>query len=85
MEEIIKYNNRKLYSKSMSQYATLEYINDLIKTDQKFTINAHGTGEEKAGEVLIQVLIKNLTKQVKNGTMGKDELTKLIKELNRGY
>ena len=38
MEVIKKYTNRKLYSLKTNSYVTLEYINDLVKTNQKFQV-----------------------------------------------
>lgn len=38
MEVIKKYTNRKLYSTKLSKYVTLNYILDLVKTKQKFTV-----------------------------------------------
>lgn len=38
MEVIKKYSNRKLYSTKLSKYVTLNYVLDLVKTKQKFTV-----------------------------------------------
>ena len=38
MEIIKRYQNRKLYSTTLSRYVTLDYVIDLIKTNQRFTV-----------------------------------------------
>jgi polyhydroxyalkanoate synthesis regulator protein len=38
MEIIMKYNNRKLYSTAVSAYVSLDYIVELVKSNQKFQV-----------------------------------------------
>lgn len=38
MEIIVKYENRKYYSKTLSKYVDLNYMFDLAKTKQKFQV-----------------------------------------------
>ena len=45
METIIKYDNRKLYSKTLGKYVRQDYILDLVKTGQKFKVERYGKGD----------------------------------------
>ena len=38
MEVIVKYPNRKLYSRSLKRYVDLGYIKDMVKTNQHFLV-----------------------------------------------
>ena len=71
METIVKYNNRKLYSKMSKCYVDLPYIADLVRTSQKFEVTDHKSKE-------------NITKEtVKNSLMtvdiSMDDMVKLIR------
>jgi polyhydroxyalkanoate synthesis regulator protein len=71
METIVKYNNRKLYSKMSRSYVDLPYIADLVRTSQKFEVTDHKSKE-------------NITKEtVKNSLMtvdiSMDAMVKLIR------
>lgn len=78
METILKYNNRKLYSKSLKRYVTQEYIIDLVKTNGKFVVKRHKKGV--AIDSLEDITAKVLAEAV---TIVKPSVEKL-KELIRG-
>ena len=46
MEIIKRYNNRKLYSTTLSKYVTIGYVLDLVKTKQKFKVIDNSTGKD---------------------------------------
>jgi len=46
MEVIKRYTNRKLYSTKANSYVTLNYIMDLIKTNQKFQVIESATKKD---------------------------------------
>ena len=46
METIKKYENRKLYSLQLNKYVDLRYINDLVKTSQKFQVIDNKTQDD---------------------------------------
>lgn len=56
MEQIIKYSNRKLYSKKESQYVTGSYLADLIKANILFKVVDHKTGDDVTNVVLARVV-----------------------------
>lgn len=78
METILKYNNRKLYSKSLKQYVTQQYIIDLVKTNGKFIVKKHKKGVEL--DLLEDITANVLAEAV---TIVKPSVEKL-KELIRG-
>jgi polyhydroxyalkanoate synthesis repressor PhaR len=57
METIKKYNNRKLYSTTLSKYVTLNYITELVKTDQKFQVIEVKTKKDITEETMQQSLM----------------------------
>lgn len=70
MEIIRKYDNRKLYSNKVKKMVTLNYIQDLIKSDKKFIV-INNSEEDITREVLKRVVLNLNTK--------KAELIKFIK------
>lgn len=52
MEEIVKYSNRKLYSRKLKHYVNNAYLLDLIRLDHKFIVLEHKTEQEVTGTVL---------------------------------
>lgn len=66
MEYIVKYGNRKLYSKKISEYVSLDYLIDLIRTgyEHKFTVLKHEKGklmdsmQDITGEVLAEAVAR---------------------------
>lgn len=58
MEVIKKYNNRKLYSTTLSKYVPQEYILDLVKTDQKFQVIDNETKQDITKKALQGALNK---------------------------
>lgn len=72
METIVKYNNRKLYSKMTKCYVDLPYVADLVKTSQKFEVIDHKSKE-------------NITKEtIKNSLMTIDLPLETMVNLIRG-
>lgn len=57
MEQIKRYQNRKLYSLKSSSYVTLDYIADLVKSDQAFTVFDNKTKEDITNKTLKQSLL----------------------------
>ena len=57
METIKRYQNRKLYSLKSSSYVTLDYIAELVKTDQAFTILDNKSKEDITNKTLKQTLL----------------------------
>lgn len=79
MEYILKYNNRKLYSKHLKKYVNLDYIIDLAKNDvNKFMIVKHEKGLEVSdmSEITNEVLAEAVVKL----SPSKEKLVQLIKE-----
>jgi len=58
MEVIKKYNNRKLYSTTLSKYVPQEYLLDLVKTDQKFQVIDNDTKRDITKKALQSALNK---------------------------
>jgi|14BtaG_2_1085337.scaffolds.fasta_scaffold83927_2 polyhydroxyalkanoate synthesis regulator protein len=52
METIVKYNNRKLYSKKCKHYVNNSYLIDLIRLGHTFEIKEHKTDQDVTGTVL---------------------------------
>ena len=72
METIVKYGNRKLYSKTTRCYVDLPYVVDLVKTDQNFEVIDHKSKE-------------NITKQtIKSSLLTVDLSVETMVSLIRG-
>jgi polyhydroxyalkanoate synthesis regulator protein len=56
MEIIVKYKNRKLYSKKASAFVNGDYLIDLIRTNMAFKVVEYNTGVEVTGRVLTGIL-----------------------------
>ncbi len=56
MEQIIKYKNRKFYSRSLNATVTLTDIRDLIKEGKSVQVTEHATGTDITAETLALVL-----------------------------
>lgn len=56
VETIKKYQNRKLYSTKLSKYVDLSYINDLVRTDQKFVVIENKTKKDITVDQMKQAL-----------------------------
>lgn len=72
METILKYNNRKLYSKNISKYVNIDYVLDLIKTNGNFCIIDHKSKKDVTNLVLSEAISKIKPE--------KDIIIKFIKE-----
>jgi len=46
MEIIKRYNNRKLYSTTLSKHVTINYVLDLVRTKQKFKVIDNSNGKD---------------------------------------
>jgi polyhydroxyalkanoate synthesis regulator protein len=57
MEVIKKYPNRKLYSLKANGYVTLNYINDLVRSEASFSILEHKTLKDVTNDVLKQSIL----------------------------
>lgn len=44
METILKYGNRKLYSKTLKRYVTVQYVLDNVRTDSPFKVLRYQKG-----------------------------------------
>lgn len=65
VETIKKYSNRKLYSTKLSSYVELNYINDLVRTDQNFQVIDNKTKKDITVSVMKSALsLVNLDKTV---------------------
>lgn len=46
MEVIKRYQNRKLYSTTLSEYVSMNYLIDLVRTNQKFQVIDNATKQD---------------------------------------
>lgn len=58
METIVKYKNRKMYSKKLSKYVNLDYIIDLVKNNNNLEILDYNTNKNITNLVLSEAIIK---------------------------
>lgn len=58
MEIITKYKNRKLYSKELSKYVNLNYLLDLVNTDNNFIVLEHNTKKDVTNSTLSEAILK---------------------------
>lgn len=58
MEVIKRYNNRKMYSTTLSKYVPQEYLLDLARTDQKFQVIDNDTKQDITKKALQSALNK---------------------------
>lgn len=72
METIVRYSNRKYYSKTNHRYVTLDYLSDLIKDDKKFQVTQHGSNQN-----ITQVVV------LRAATLSKINTTQMKKFLDR--
>jgi polyhydroxyalkanoate synthesis regulator protein len=57
METIKKFKNRKLYSKTMKSYVTLNYLVDKLRNKESFQVVEHGTNVDITSKTLKQALV----------------------------
>ncbi|WP_394692733.1 polyhydroxyalkanoate synthesis repressor PhaR [Hyphobacterium sp.] len=55
---IKKYANRRLYDTSSSQYVTLDYVRELVKSGRDFTVVDAKSGEDLTHGVLSQIIFE---------------------------
>jgi polyhydroxyalkanoate synthesis regulator protein len=79
MEHLIKYANRKIYSKDHSKYVNLDYLEDLVNIGAAFEVRSKEDNTDITQKTLTQVLKNVLTKRVKNGTMSTNAIKQAIK------
>jgi polyhydroxyalkanoate synthesis regulator protein len=58
MEIIKRYKNRHLYSTTLSKYISLDYILDLVKSNQKFQVIETGSKKDVTSDIIRQSMIK---------------------------
>lgn len=58
METIVKYKNRKMYSKKLSKYVNLDYIIDLVRNNNNLEILDYNTNKNITNLVLSEAIIK---------------------------
>ena len=75
MEQIVKYNNRKLYSKKLKKYVNNSYLVDLVRLGNNFQVLQYGTNNDITASVLVTCLL--------DLQVGKTQVTELIKECVR--
>lgn len=80
MEYIIKYDNRKLYSKTLNSYVNLDYILDLVKVNKgnsfKVVKYKKGLTPDLMKDITPTVLKESITKL----NVDRTKLVKFIKE-----
>lgn len=57
MITIIKYNNRKLYSTSLSRYVVLPELVKLVRDNVEFKVEEHKSKKDVTNETLKQALL----------------------------
>jgi polyhydroxyalkanoate synthesis regulator protein len=73
MESLIKYSNRKIYSRDLKKYVTLDYIVGKVKGNEEVEVTEHKTGKNVTHDVLKQAILtlnvskKGLLELIKNG------------------
>ena len=65
MITLVKYSNRKIYSKDTGKYVTLKDITEVVKDYQEVVVIEHSTGEDVTADVLAQALLKHNPLSVK--------------------
>ena len=58
METIVKYKNRKMYSKKLSKYVNLKHIIGLVKSNNNFEVLDYNTNKNVTNLVLSEAIIK---------------------------
>lgn len=71
VETIKKYGNRKLYSTKLSEYVNLDYINDLVRTEQKFEVIDNKTKKD--------ITVKEMQQALNLIDLDKSVITMLVK------
>jgi len=59
---IIKYENRKLYSKKFKRYISLEELETLINNNNNFTVQDFKNKEDITHDTLVKILANKLIK-----------------------
>ena len=55
---IKKYANRRLYNTAKSSYVTLDYLSQMVREGQDFTVEDAKTGEDITRSVLTQIIVE---------------------------
>src|SRR6187401_2280836 len=55
---IKKYANRRLYNTATSTYVTLDYLSQMVREGQDFTVEDAKTGEDITRSVLTQIIVE---------------------------
>ncbi|MEL6361341.1 MAG: polyhydroxyalkanoate synthesis repressor PhaR [Pseudomonadota bacterium] len=59
---IKKYANRRLYNTATSSYVTLDYLSEMVKSGQEFTVFDAKSGEDITRSVLTQIIFEEESK-----------------------
>src|SRR5688572_18090916 len=59
---IKKYANRRLYNTATSSYVTLDYLSQMVREGQDFTVEDAKTGEDITRSVLTQIIVEEEAK-----------------------
>ena len=59
---IKKYANRRLYNTATSSYVTLDYLSEMVKNGQDFTVHDAKTGDDITRSVLTQIIFEEESK-----------------------
>lgn len=79
MEYIVKYDNRKLYSKHLKKYVNLDYVIDLTKTNtSNFTIVKYEKGLQPND--MKDITGKVLAEAISQLNVSREKLAELIRE-----
>ena len=79
MEHIVKYDNRKLYSKTLNKYVNLNYILDLVKIDgNSFKIVKYKKGVTT--DFMLDITPNVLKEAIVKLNVDKSKLIKFIRE-----
>lgn len=70
---ILKYKNRKLYSKGLSKYVSLSYLRNLVLNNVSFIVVDYETHQDITVETLVTIL------SVSSTNMTENDLRELIK------
>lgn len=53
---LVKYHNRRLYSKELSEYVSYNEVIEVIRKGEEITVTCHKTGKDLTKEVLLGAL-----------------------------
>lgn len=80
MEYIVKYDNRKLYSKSLNKYVNLDYLIDLVKINKGHTFKVVKYNKTKDVLQMPDITSNVLAEAITKLNINKTKLIQLIKD-----